>query len=75
MCAISLGRMKAQIALGSLRKYSDTRTQRGYACYWAVEQLTGRKIPDIEPSTVRYDDWFLVPLKKPRSAPKEQQQD
>lgn len=65
MSAISLGRMKAELALGSLRKYVAV-SDLGYACYWAIEQMTGRKPPEVEPPTVRFDDWFLKPLKKRR---------
>ncbi|MFP6676807.1 MAG: hypothetical protein VB878_17115 [Pirellulaceae bacterium] len=45
--AVSLGRMKAQTSLPSLRKYYDLESTIypvGYACGWAIEQLTGEAI-------------------------------
>ncbi|MFK8112351.1 MAG: HEAT repeat domain-containing protein [Rubripirellula sp.] len=66
MCAISLGRMKAEIALGDLRKFAELKTATGVACYWAIEHMTGRKPPDLDPPRTRYEDWFLMPLKKQR---------
>lgn len=66
MCAISLGRMKADAALGSLRQHAGNGTGFvGYGCYWAISQLTGESIPPPLPGRVLgYNDWFLSPTQK-----------
>ena len=64
MSAISLGRMKANGALASLRGYySDHQPSLdplNNACGWAIEQLTGEAVP--APKTIQRvrRDWFLV---------------
>jgi HEAT repeat protein len=67
MAAVSLGRMKADGALPSLRKHlfgrEATEDPVNNACGWAVMQLTGGKEPTLPPKTVRKVqlDWFLIP--------------
>lgn len=65
MAVVSLGRMKAKDHLAVLREYYDgkpTRDPFNNSCGWAIEQITGEKVPDpgIE-RIVRYD-WFLIPV-------------
>ncbi len=66
MSAISLGRMKAESALPSLRKHASLRGDAtGTACWWAIERITGETPPPLlSPGTNDYRDWFLVPLEK-----------
>ncbi len=63
MSAISLGRMKAESAIGDLRKYTAMEGTVTRACYWSIERLTGEVPPPLPgPLTVEIDDWFLAPL-------------
>ena len=72
MAAVSLGRMKAKEAAPELRQiYQDEkelpRVRR--ACAWALERLTGEKVPELKlslkPREVWYSGWFLEPLNGP----------
>jgi HEAT repeat protein len=66
MCAYSLGRMKAENTLPSLRRYyfnsEPSEDPINNACGWAIEQITGEKMP--APRTIRKPqrDWFLIPV-------------
>jgi HEAT repeat protein len=63
--AVSLGRMKFEAALPVLREFyeKETSTSRvGYACGWAVEQMTGEPVKEPPPEFRTYSDWFLVPF-------------
>jgi HEAT repeat protein len=66
MSAISLGRMKAESALPSLRKHASPRGDAtGTACWWAIERITGETPPPLLPPGINdYRDWFLVPLEQ-----------
>ncbi len=66
MAAISLGRMKAESALPTLRKYASTRGgATELACWWAIERMTEEQRPPLSPPEINdYRDWFLVPLEK-----------
>jgi HEAT repeat protein len=65
MCGVALGRMKAKSSLETLRKgcpfFKVSRSFSSNACGWAIEQITGEKMPP--PDTLfRYrTDWFLLP--------------
>jgi HEAT repeat protein len=62
MCAVSLGRMKAQEALESLRKYYPRKLSTEAfpnACGWALEQLTGEPLPTTGTAPVVQRGWFL----------------
>jgi hypothetical protein len=67
MSALSLGRLKGKELLPSLRLYYRERKPSqdpiNNACGWAIEQITGEKMP--APETVKAVDlqWFLVPAK------------
>jgi HEAT repeat protein len=67
MSAYSLGRMKTNSALPSLRMHYVNRQPSdnpvSNACGWAIEQITGEKM--AAPQTVRKPqrDWFLIPRK------------
>ncbi|MHB8862011.1 MAG: HEAT repeat domain-containing protein [Pirellulaceae bacterium] len=64
MSAVSLGRMKSAHTLTELRKMRDgctTQSAIGLACAWAVCQITGEAMEDIEPMVKILNDWFLTP--------------
>lgn len=67
MCAIALARMKATSAVAPLRLYyvekKPTLDPINNACGWALEQLTGEKMPP--PGVVLFGDfdWFLKPVR------------
>jgi HEAT repeat protein len=65
MSAITLGRMKAADQLETLRQFysakGPSRDPVNNACGWAIERITGEKVPPpgvIEEFRI---DWFLVP--------------
>ena len=65
MCALTLGRLRAQAALPSLEKHCPEREWStgpvSNACGWAIEQITGDKLPPPKTLRVVRRDWFLVP--------------
>jgi HEAT repeat protein len=67
MCAVTLGRLKAKDTLPSLRKYcggfKPIRDRVNNACGWAIERITGDKMPPPETIVREQRDWFLVPDK------------
>ncbi len=67
MSAISLGRMKAESALGTLRKFMQdeiTTREIGGACRWAIMNITGETLPPLPAVETSSTDWFLIPLPK-----------
>jgi HEAT repeat protein len=65
MCAISLGRMKAEEAVGSLRKYySGELSTYSFtsACGWALQQITGEKMATSGLVKALQVGWFLEPI-------------
>ena len=65
MAAVSLGRMKAAKTLPTLRSVYKNLTLdcgAGYACAWAIWQLTGEEIPPLAPRIVMENGWFLMPI-------------
>jgi HEAT repeat protein len=77
MSAVSLGRMKAKDALGTLRKFyiamKPSLDPVNYACGWAIEQITGETMPS--PGTVElpgegFKNWLrLIHPDRPRREP------
>ena len=68
MSAITLGRMNAQSAIKTLqiaRSQTTLDTGFGYACAWALNQLTGEEIPPLKPTINLEQDWFLIPTQRP----------
>jgi HEAT repeat protein len=64
MSAITLARIQASSAVGPLRstlEQASLQSELGYACAWAIAQLTGGEIPPLEPAVDWQRDWFLVP--------------
>jgi hypothetical protein len=64
MSAISIGRMKSESAVATIRKFATDDS--GYvqrSCYWALEQLTGETPPPLDTFLLKITDWFLVPIR------------
>ena len=64
MSAITLARIEATSAVGSLRSSLEQLSLEpafGYACAWAIWQLTGEEIPAVNPRIDWQRNWFLVP--------------
>ena len=62
MSAISLGRMKSEDAVGGLSKYYPKELSPDpfpNACGWALEQITGEKLPTSGIARVIQKGWFL----------------
>ncbi len=62
MCAISLGRMKAESALPDLRKHAASVGWAARASAWAIEQMTGEPAAKIPRNRIYADGWFLSPI-------------
>jgi HEAT repeat protein len=67
MSAVALGRMKATLSLDTLRGfYKQNRPALdpiNNACGWAIEQITGEKVPEPGTVEVMQRGWFLEPAK------------
>jgi HEAT repeat protein len=64
MAAVSLGRMKASLALDGLRgivRSNSLQAALGYAAAWSIRELTGEEIAPVPPFINWEDDWFLTP--------------
>ena len=64
MSAVTLARIKATSTVDALRSTLDQTglgSDLGYACAWAIAQLTGEEIPPLKPDIHWQRDWFLVP--------------
>lgn len=67
MAAIALGRMKATGSVDAIRDMQGIERQRnavGFACTWAIHELTGEPIPPPRDNVFWEEDWFLVPIKE-----------
>lgn len=65
MSAITLGRMKAEEALPSLRRYYTPQGAVefiGASCNWAITRMTGEMFPQPAPEHRSESGWFLEPL-------------
>jgi hypothetical protein len=62
MCAIALGRMKAESALSDLREHAISQDYVGRACHWAIERMTGEVPPPPENVVGKIDGWFMAPI-------------
>ncbi len=65
MAAVALGRMKAAPTLPGLQNVGFGRglqSEVGYACAWAISQITGQPLPDLPPIMVNEIIWFLIPV-------------
>jgi HEAT repeat protein len=71
MCAVAFARMKATEAVPTLQRfcrgYRVTREVVNNASGWALEQLTGERLPPVEPELHDMRDWFLVPSNRGKS--------
>jgi len=67
MSAVAIGRMKAREALNTLQKFRDqdgAGSEVGFACAWAINQITGEEIEEPETPIGYYGNFFLEPLKQ-----------
>jgi HEAT repeat protein len=67
MSAVTLGRMKSEPSLPTLRKWyaMDTHvTYFGRCCGWSIERMTGEKMPPPPVIRLTPGGWFLEPLRK-----------
>ena len=62
MCAIGIGRMKAEAQLPALRRFAVETSDVGLACRWSIKLLTGEESPKMEPLKRYYLGWFLESL-------------
>jgi hypothetical protein len=72
MCAVTLGRMKSESSLPLLREWYKADTHNNYlgrCCGWAIEQITGEKLPEADVLHIKQGNWFLEPLEPPASTP------
>ena len=63
-CALALGRMKAESALPQLRHFYEldgAGRNSGFACAWAIEQITGEAFERSGPQYIQFRTQFLVP--------------
>ena len=70
MSAVTLGRMRAENSLPTLRRFLEIHTSNdevGYSCAWAIQQVTGEAIPKQE-SIQSAENWFLTPIEGSSSA-------
>ena len=65
--AISLGLMKSQAALPALRQFYPFKMPSlepvNNASGWAIEQITGEKMPPPGPFAMMQGGWFLMPIR------------
>jgi hypothetical protein len=64
--AIALGRMKARDALPKLELYAEpngVHTDVGYACCWAIREITGQEFKPPERPIRYHHNFFLQPLR------------
>ncbi len=62
MCAVSLGRMKAEAALPVLRENGGTEAPASHASDWAIQRMTGEPMPVFPPRQTEIGGWFLSPI-------------
>jgi hypothetical protein len=68
MGAITIGRLKSEPSLPVLREWYKVDTHNHYlgrCCGWAIERITGEKMPEAEAFRMRIRGWFLEPLETP----------
>jgi len=71
---ITLARMKAVSFAANLRIPVENGTSNepvAISRVWAIEQLTGEKLPGPKPDTIGYGTWFLEPVIPPGSESKD----
>ena len=66
MVSITLGRLRATEAVNPLRTYYESETSNPAlrsACAWALEQITGEKVPVLNSREVELSNWSLTPIR------------
>lgn len=62
MCAVGIGRMKAEAQLAAVRRFAVEGSDVGLACRWAIKQITGEEFPKMEPLKRHILGFFLESL-------------
>ena len=65
MSAVSLGRMHAEDSVPALRRFlreESLESSVGYACAWAIREITREPIPELPVHEVPRMGWFLEPI-------------
>jgi len=63
MAAVSLGRINAEAALPTLKRFQQEEgpSHVGLACSWSVERITGEPQPEYSDFLLPLMDWFIAP--------------
>ena len=64
MSAVSVGRMKGESELPTLREFANPIGSAGRACQWAIEQLTGEPMEELAETSYTSGSYFLMPIKE-----------
>jgi len=62
MSAVSIGRMKGETALPTLREFAIGGDYTSRACFWAIEKITGEEAPPLVDAAEPLDTYFLTPI-------------
>lgn len=62
MSAVSIGRMKGETALPTLRRFAEAGDYVSRACFWAIEKITGEEPPPLVDAAEPLDTYFMTPL-------------
>ncbi len=65
MSAVSIGRMRGQAGLSTLRAFAKDEgvtSMVGVACLWAIERITGQPVPAAPLAPIQESGFFLEPL-------------
>ncbi|MEE2936541.1 MAG: hypothetical protein VYA84_11155, partial [Planctomycetota bacterium] len=63
MSAVSVGRMKGESELPTLREFANPVGSAGRACQWAIELLTGEPMDELTETSYTSGSYFLMPIK------------
>ncbi len=67
MSAVTLGRIKATDAVDNLRKFyklDSPNSEVGLACRWAIQRITGERLPGATVRIIEAGGWRLAPNSK-----------
>ena len=63
ICAIALGRMRAEDKMATLEQYGALSGGTGSACRWAIALIKDEPFLMDQDSTVEHVEWFITPLR------------
>jgi hypothetical protein len=69
MCALGLGRMKAESSLPSLNRFTTDGSEVSLACWWSIHALTGKMPPEPTRYANSVMGWFLQPIDEHSTLP------